>query len=195
MIARLRLILGCKKGLTLVEVIVASAISSIILVAALGFFLPTTQNMKRIDDLNDAKMVSQMIISGIEKQVKYAVSVTIDEEAALTPPVLGNNMLYQQVDATDPTLTMLYFTPDAGVTTAPIVEKGFYGNIRCDTTFSVSSSGNLKVEVKAHLKNSTAPIIVTEAIVISYNGKSKFETGGAGAPLTSGNFLKILPIT
>lgn len=124
MIKKIRKLLKCKKGLTLLEVIVASTIACIVLMCALGFATPLTKSIITNKNIADAKTVSSSIIFQIQRKVMYAKGAEINEVASYADTT--RQAIYQFKNSDDVIQTM--YTPTGQIADAKdLIGKEFYG--------------------------------------------------------------------
>lgn len=186
---RLKQILCSKRAFTLIETIVASTVSSIVLIGVLGFFIPTSDNMTKTQMLNDAKLVSELIIAELDKQIRYANSVTIYDSASAAPPTstADNIVIYDDTNGapTQP-FNLLHIKKNGSTTTEPLVASDFYGRIRCEVIFTpIAPGGGLKVTIKTHLNSRPGTVLLETVQVIKiYNGVANYAAG-----VTDGDYI------
>ncbi len=160
-----------KKGMTLLEVIVASAVSSIILICALGLFMPLNNSITSNQNIADAKVVSANIIFAIEQKVQYAKSVTILKDVPSYPTGLTNKAIYQKSSGSpNNIIKTMYTSTGADADGVDIIGEGFYGKLdykvyykqAIDTTTTpVTRKPALEVNVKVYKKGTSVLIYDT----------------------------------
>lgn len=200
-LARMRL---NKRGFTLIEVIVASTIMFIIIAAALSFFLPMTDNMRKTKYMADARMLSEMVYDGLRAKIQYAESISVETG------------LNDTTDRSDGKTHVIYSVPDADVNRDldllmcngnPLVAEGFYDRIRFDITYEVvpvvspvapamPAENVLNVTITTHLPNRTSPITTVTKSFTSLN-KCTIEdkTIAPGPDVNKGLLIKFMAET
>lgn len=164
-----------KKGFTLIEVIVASAVSSIILIAALSFILPTSETMRKTKELADARSLTEMVFDAIEGKVKYATSAEC-KDGTYVPSSWNTDdsqgLIHSEIsDPTGANQAILYYTtmssPTANADTC-LVNQAFYDRLRCEYTFD-AVNGALKVTIKTYVGKQTTPVLTVDKVIKVYN--------------------------
>lgn len=183
---RLRQIFCSKRAFTLIETIVAAAVSSIVLIGVLGFMLPTADNMEKTKQINNAKLVSEMILAELDKELKYANSIVIGEKAS---PPLANakdiEIFAEPNGATPVALEEDILKIKRSGTTSDLVANAFYEKIGCTVTFTPATKGGLTVNIKTHLNyRKGTTILETTQVIKTYNGTATLAAG-----LTEGDYL------
>lgn len=124
MIKKIRKLLKCKKGLTLLEVIVASTVACIVLMCALGFVTPLINSIVTNKNIADAKTVSSSIIFQIQRKVMYSGGAEIKETPSYADT--DKQAIYQFKNTDDVIQTM--YTPTGQIADAKdLIGKEFYG--------------------------------------------------------------------
>ena len=187
MFNKVKKILYSKKGFTLVEVLVASAVSSIILIGTLTLVLPTMNNIRKTSQINDSKMLSDRVIELISKEVKYSDSITIYQGTPPAIPATDEKIIYfEPHDPTDTnSVILLKKKNDAGVVTDLIVPDDFGVSLRSEFLFNVDGSA-LSVTIDSETLIGQ-DIFTATKVVKSYNCDAEYD----GAITQNGTYLII----
>lgn len=173
-----------KKGMTLIEVVVASAVSCIILCAALGIIIPTTNNITFNKNVANAKDMSTKVIYELKDKLKYAKAITIVDSTDNfgTSHSSTYNFYEEKIDATQRT-TLAFSVPGTAVKTGYLADDRKYKNIKLRTTFDVDTTTNqLLVTVKAYKTSTGSPLLyTTTAKIAPLNCKANNIVLGSGA--------------
>lgn len=153
------------KGLTLLEVIVASAVSCIILGAAIGVILPTTKNITYNKDIANAKDMSTKIIYELKDRIKYAKAITIvDNPDIFTNEYKNYYNFYEAITTPGSPKTLGFSVPVKPGETAPktgfLADDSKYKNIQIKTTFSIDATTNqLFVTINVYKTSTGSPFL------------------------------------
>lgn len=174
MFNRIKRISSSKKGFTLVEVLVASAISSIILIGTLTLVLPTMDNIRETSQINDAKMISDQIIQLVAKEIKYADNVLIDIGTAPTPGTDETTLFFEPHDPLDPNSVLILKRENAGGITNLISPDDYGPNVLCEILFNVDNTA-LSITINSETLIGQN-IYSTTKVVKNYNGGAVYES-------------------
>lgn len=193
MFQKLILKLKSKKGMTLLEVLVASTIAFIVLTGVVSLVVPMTRAIHTNQQLSDAQHMSELVIQKLTKELRYTKNISIDSVTVpVTDPPTNPAMsisssqacFYSETDLANDVLQFKFKSKtDAALTDAiDVVGTGNY-NKALDYKFyflkapsSVNSAENgknsLKVYIQACKKNSNIVVYQTIATIPLLNNAS-----------------------
>lgn len=162
-----------KKGLTLVEVIVASAVSSILLAGILSIILPTVETVRFNENLAHAKNMSSQLIQQVSNAVQYAKSISI-ESGTYTPSggsAAAKSAIYQEYDTVDTNLLKTMYIKKGQITANDLLGEGFYDNLKFTITYekAATKADILQMNISVTKKNRSTVVFKTSASIKLYN--------------------------
>jgi len=174
----LRKILKDKRGMTLLEVLVAFTISLIILGAAFALIVPSLKNFSYNSKLADAKNTSALIVSNIQNKVQFAKSVEI-KDGTYSPSGTGTGVIYQQADLANPNVIKLMLKSKTSTTGNDLLSSAFFDELKYDIKYTVATGNTSGLEVKIVVTQigRTNPIYTTTSTIPILNkrgGKGSF---------------------
>lgn len=201
MIRKLNKMFRDKKGMTLIEVVVASAMSCIILTCALGLFLPLNKSITTNKNLSDAKMIAANIIFEIEQSVQYAKTITIDD-AATYPSGITTKAIYQVKTGAAPNevIQTMYTSTGSTADEVDVVGKGFYDKLDYkvfysqaidSTTTPPTKKPALKVQVKVYKKGTSVLVYDITNTIRPLNTSASSIIDNSTSPVPPGNYQYI----
>ncbi|WMJ22101.1 prepilin-type N-terminal cleavage/methylation domain-containing protein [Paludicola sp. MB14-C6] len=169
----------CKKGFTLVEVVVTSAISSIILIGALSVVMITLNTVAFNSNVANAKNISCQLVEFITNKVKYANSLVIKSGnytnlASPTP----NNVIYQQYDLVDSSLLRTMIIESGETMGDDILKKEFFDELTFIITYSETTQTDvLQMNIVVRKKSNLDLVYSTTSMIKTYNACISDATG------------------
>lgn len=164
-----RKILKDKRGMTVLEVLVAFTVSLIILGAAFALFVPSLKSFSYNSRLGDAKNTSALIVDKIQEKVQFSKSVEIKNGL-----VTASKAVYQDTDGT------IMFKASGSSVGNDMVPKAFFNDkLVYSVTYTTATDipSGLEVNIVVTEVGKTKPIYsMTSTIPILNNrdGKGSF---------------------
>lgn len=124
-----------KKGFTLLEVVVASAISSVVLMCAIGMFVPLMNSTRTNKELADAKNSAARIIDYIHRKVQYSGGIIVTSSdvysSTSTPTIYQARMPVDPLDPLKSESLRTYYTSTGDIADAVDIlgDDAFYGGM------------------------------------------------------------------
>lgn len=135
----------CKKGMTLVEMLVAIAISAIVMSGILTIVVPTSKQLLYTSDLAHAKNMTSQIVLVLKNKIQYASTIKIYDDGGTTyiPGDLDNTVIYSAPDnpsspTYDPKLIKIMCQDKGEAIGNDFVSDVLYDNLNFIITYSTS---------------------------------------------------------
>jgi prepilin-type N-terminal cleavage/methylation domain-containing protein len=155
--------LKLNKGVTLVELIVALAISSIILTCVISIFSVGISAYQSSMDSFNATTTAQILTQKIQTRIKYATAITVNTTLTSdSSKVIGTNYLYSSSGS------VLLKNGNTVSDTFPDVKSAL--TYPCSVTFDVSSAKSLDVTIKISKGSKVIYTTTTTIYIIGLDG-------------------------
>ena len=145
-----------KKGFTMIELVVATAVSAILTLALIGVLVPVYRTYQRTLDRADAGLIAGNVIDSIRAGANGAVTVTASS-ADGSDAVDVSRGLYGAKDG------QLYFYDAARENPTPVFDAAYYNGKKIELT--ARQAGYNAVEVTVLVKGTDADLFTTTAVV------------------------------